>query len=456
MRADLLEKVQMASALCLTTDCWTSSCTTTGYMTVTCHFVTSEFKLQSNLLDCFELTDSHTSAYLAEQLQRVANDWHITNKIVACVSDSAANIKKAVKDILRWNHVSCFAHIVNLIVRSATQQPEMQEIIKKVKSITEFTRRSTVATAKLREMQQQMGQPQLILKQDVATRWNSTYYMLKRITEVKEPLISTLALINPQLQVLSQADWEIIKEACDVLQPFEEVTVELSAEKFVTGSKAILMARGLQRSTAHHQRNPNLHKPVKEMVGILMAEITRRLGGIEQVGPLADATLLDPRFKKHAFVHERHAEEAVTRTVGAISRSIRKNTAASNAEREEAGLDVRPATNEPMLWADFEERVATFRPGSQVQNPLTEAMLEIKGYLSEHLLLRTNDPLEWWRSRATVFKNACDVMKTRLCVVATSVPSERIFSKTGQILTDRRNRLTSRKVQQLVFLNANL
>lgn len=78
-----------------------------------------------------------------------------------------------------------------------------------------------------------MGQPQLRLKKDVPTRWNSTYYMLKRIAEVKDPLISTLALVNPQLQTLSLEEWEMVKETCEVLQPFEEVTVELSAERYV-------------------------------------------------------------------------------------------------------------------------------------------------------------------------------------------------------------------------------
>ena len=80
-----------------------------------------------------------------------------------------------------------------------------------------------MATAKLREVQLQMGQCQLRLKQDVPTGWNSTSYMLKRITEVKDPLTSTMALVNPQQQPLSLEEWEIVKEACVVLQPFKEV-----------------------------------------------------------------------------------------------------------------------------------------------------------------------------------------------------------------------------------------
>lgn len=226
--------------------------------------------------------------------------------------------------------------------------------------------------------------------------------------------------------------------------------------RFVTGSKAILMGRGLQRVTAHRQRSLSIYQPICNMVDILIAETVKRLGGIEQVSLLADATLLDPRFKKHAFLHDRHAEDAVTRVVGAASRSLRPLPLATpSTEEGEGAPQANPSTETvPVIWADFEKRFASLRQG--VQNPFTEAMLEIKGFLSEPLLPRTSDPLEWWKSRATVFKKTCDVMKTRLCIVATSVPSERIFSKAGQIITDKRNRLSPGKVQELIFLNANL
>ncbi|KAJ4939522.1 hypothetical protein JOQ06_028970, partial [Pogonophryne albipinna] len=75
-----------------------------------------------------------------------------------------------------------------------------------------------------------MGLPELCLKQDCPTRWNSTFYMLKRFYEMKEAVITTLALVNPGLLTLSPEEWEEIKEACDVLKPFEEVTVEVSCE----------------------------------------------------------------------------------------------------------------------------------------------------------------------------------------------------------------------------------
>ena len=229
VRADLRERIRSAPAICLTTDCWTSN-TTTSYMSVTCHYIYN-FKLEANLLDCFELQSNHTSENLAQELKRVAQEWDTSEKVAACVTDNASNIVRAVSEILRWNHVRCFAHLLNLIVRHAIDLPDIKMIIQKVKTIAEYVRRSTVASAKLKEVQQQMGQAQLRLKQDVAPCWNSTYYMLQRFLDVKEPLVSTLALVNPQLPALNLNELDVVQEACHILKPFEEVTVEMSSER---------------------------------------------------------------------------------------------------------------------------------------------------------------------------------------------------------------------------------
>ncbi|KAG2457666.1 WDR47 protein, partial [Polypterus senegalus] len=285
-------------------------------MTVTCHFI-EDFQMTSYLLDCFALTDRHTAAHLARELTRVTNEWGVGDKIVACVTDNASNIVSALKDHLHWDHIPCFAHMLNLIVRAALQ--EVQAILQKVKTIVEYFHRSTVASDKLKDAQKQMGQEPLRLKQDVATRWNSTYYMLKRFTEIKHPIISTLALTNASLPNLSPDEWEMSREILDIIKPFEEVTTEVSAEKFVTASKVILMTRGLQKIVVRYQRNPSSFGPVKKLVDSLMSEMTRWFGKVEHIEKLADATCLDPRFKKQAFVNLQAAEDTVKRVTAAAA-----------------------------------------------------------------------------------------------------------------------------------------
>ncbi|KAK7881406.1 hypothetical protein WMY93_029815 [Mugilogobius chulae] len=222
----LQERVKKATSVCLTTDSWTSR-TTTSFLSVTCHFI-ENYKMVSCLLDCFEFSDRHTSENLAEELLKVAKEWNVENKVVCCVTDNAANITKAIK-ILKWIHHPCLAHTINLVVKDALKV--IKADVDKVKAIVEFFHRSTTATHKLKSTQQQMGIPELKLKQECITRWNSTFHMLKRILESKDAVISTLAVISAPVDPLSQEEWEVLQEACIVLEPFEQVTVEISAER---------------------------------------------------------------------------------------------------------------------------------------------------------------------------------------------------------------------------------
>ena len=57
--------------------------------------------------------------------------------------------------------------------------------------------------------------------------------MLKSFIASKNAIISTLAVTNAPVRHLSQEEWTTVQELCTILQPFEEVTVELSAERYV-------------------------------------------------------------------------------------------------------------------------------------------------------------------------------------------------------------------------------
>ncbi|KAG7266874.1 hypothetical protein CRUP_013850 [Coryphaenoides rupestris] len=164
----------------------------------------------------------------------------------------------------------------------------------------------------------------------------------------------------------------------------------------------------------------------------------------------SEAAALDPRFKKQAFGDARAAVEALQRIAGAAGRVTLQ---AEAAEQQEAGAAAGHTPQESSaIWSLFEERVSG---GMTRRNATADAIMEVRSYLEEPLLQRTADPLEWWKSRA-MYPRLVKVMMTRLCITATSVPSERIFSKPGQIITERRNRLSPAKVRQLVFLNTNL
>ena len=169
-------------AVGLTTDSWTSR-STENYVAVTAHYVTADYKLESCLLECFKYSERHTAENLHDEMKRVVSEWHLENKVVSITTDNAANISAAIR-ITGWKHLPCFAHTLNLVVQSG--MTAIKPVQDKVKAIVEYFRKSTTAAEKLRVLQQQMTPEQQPLKltNDVPTRWNSTYYMFRRIIQV--------------------------------------------------------------------------------------------------------------------------------------------------------------------------------------------------------------------------------------------------------------------------------
>ncbi|KAL4103902.1 hypothetical protein QTP88_019219 [Uroleucon formosanum] len=100
--------------------------------------------------------------------------------------------------------------------------------------------------------------------------------------------------------------------------------------------------------------------------------------------------------------------------------------------------------NQPMtlggdsIWNDFDEEV---RSKLISTNPTSAAIVEVDKYLQERLIPRHENPLKWWKDNQNVYPCLFELMKKRLCVLATSVPCERIFSKAGQTISEKRNNI---------------
>ena len=151
---------------------------------------------------------------------KVAENWDISSKVVAIVTDNASNIVAAVK-ITGWTHVPCFAHTLNLVVSEAIKSDEnVSDLKKRCKRTVTFFHQSVKATEKLKEVQCQIKLPEHKLIQEVDTRWNSTFYMFERIVEQHQAITTALCLSNRNYLCLSAADVKLLEESLSVLQPF--------------------------------------------------------------------------------------------------------------------------------------------------------------------------------------------------------------------------------------------
>lgn len=441
-------QIQLADAICLTTDGWTSV-TNESYVAVTAHYLNVN-KIESYLLDCYKYTERHTAINLCEELQRIVIEWKISDKIVAVVSDNAANIVAAIRRT-NWKHIPCFAHTINLVVQSSLET--IQHIRKKIKIIVDFFRKSPQATEKLKQMQKQLGTPELNIKQDVVTRWNSTYDMFQRIIDIKESLMSVVAINYPTIENISNTDINTLEMCCDLLKIFKDVTQEISSEKEVTVSKVILFSSALTtycKKYLNDHSGPDMPELVRNLAESLLTGLQKRFNNIEHNKIFAEATILDPRFKKFGFTDKKAFDAAKQNLISYASHSNAKPITNDPLTSEEQPKDITPAAT---VWEAFDTAVSKVVANP---NPVAAGIVEVEKYLDEPLLPRQSNLFIWWEERRNVYPHLYELMRKTLCIVATSVPSERVFSKAGQTLTEKRNRLKGEKVSMLLFLNANL
>lgn len=93
---------------------------------------------------------------------------------------------------------------------------------------------------------------------------------------------------------------------------------------------------------------------------------------------------------------------------------------------------------------------------SPASSPRCRLSKEIDIYLSHPVIDGDDEPLQWWKVNAKELPLLSQLARKYLAIQATSSPSERLFSKAGQISTSARAQLKPDKVDKLVFLAENL
>lgn len=104
------------------------------------------------------------------------------------------------------------------------------------------------------------------------------------------------------------------------------------------------------------------------------------------------------------------------------------------------------------LWHRLDTSVMEAR---KTQNVTADATVEVQRYLSEPNISRLEKPLEYWERQKFLYENLYRLALAFLCTPASSVPCERVFSKAGEVVSKKRNRLKPKTVEKLLFLNKN-
>ena len=441
-------ELSMVADVALTCDFWTSRASD-AYLGVTAHYITPTWELKSCSLQTREVKERHTAENVAAELTHVVEEWGLQEKVVAISRDNAANMVAAMR-IIPWKGLPCFAHTLQIAVRAGLALPAISEILRRCRKVVGHFKHSVVAQNALEESQTRLNLPQHKLVQDVMTRWNSSYNMLKRIIEQETALSAVLAESGKAAHrdmILTSTVVSKIQCIASVLRPLAQATTLLGAEKspsisLVQHILTALLKKHLQTSDIESKLAIDLKTAIAQSINLHFSDT-------EQHEMMLISSSLDPRFKGLKFL--------------------------SSSERASVFLDLHHAAVEYKTTHDVQPRSPPKRPrldqdlleycessgesengSSPFESIATAIDKEISQYKSDEQIECSGDLLQWWAVNQHRFPTLSALARHFLTAQATSVPSKRIFSDAGNIVDRKRCVLDPENVDCLVFLHKNM
>lgn len=172
----------------ITSDAWSDNFVHLSYNTYTHHYINDQWELKHRVLKTSHMEGSHTAERIRDEFEIMANEFGISQKNIVCVTDSAANMKKAVR-ILNKKHFACVAHKMNLLIqKDLMAAPKMQPLRDIVAKIRRTQKKLIYRHSQLKEIDDNDKQTKLLL-------------LIEEISEIEKA-------VNAELQFGDQTDDE--------------------------------------------------------------------------------------------------------------------------------------------------------------------------------------------------------------------------------------------------------
>ncbi|XP_055534808.1 E3 SUMO-protein ligase ZBED1-like isoform X2 [Wyeomyia smithii] len=470
---DILRPIKF---IAITFDGWTSR-TTQSYLVITAHFL-----LDSGLAVVTLAVQPIQSRATSKNLKALVNS--VLSKfpgvsVMCAVTDCGSNMIQTC-ELLKMRNMPCAAHKIQRIVVIAIAKTESFLDAKKEENLLEglfvddeydaITHNDSSANRLLEQEMAKRGQQPMKLMQPCKTHWNSLFYLLESAQKIGDPLYQVLYQCDKWELKLNLAEEHLIPQILRILKPFVTATTKLSGDSYPTinlvipTTKQILVdLENLQRTEENDlfEAGDTIKVTGDECVKIESRDALRFLEDIQTLTKermmeyeirtiTGISTILDPRFKKHAFVSEGNYRTMAERLKEELKAEIVAANTRMRAERSDISIS-RPTKKGEYTFLD-EVRTRTYTDSTI--HTTAQAIVHLNNYMEEPLLGEQDDVLAYW----TNYK-ACDPLRDialrYLIVPASSVPSERVNSTAGNTITDKRARLSPSLAERLIFLNEN-
>lgn len=437
---ELKKRIEKSTALAITSDFWTSM-GNESYCGITGHWVDDDWKMQYAALECLHMEERHYAANVAQVYETFAANWDITTKLMAVVTDNARNMTAAVAKTV-FQHIPCVAHTLQLSILAGFKEADTNLLFAKCRKVVGHFKHSAANTSEL-ENCNDSDSPLHKLQQDVPTRWNSICIMMKSLLQAKDAMIAYMAapcgksFKGPKLL---DSDWERMSKYVEVLELFCEATELLGGDKYVSCSSVLPVLSSLTKHLNVHDDDPGYIARFKSST---LVDFQARVTGMNGIEVVRIATALDPRYKSLRSFKEEAKCQTWTAILDRLSATSVSDAEQSHVSDSVVSDTVRDTTTKRLKLMDWD---------SDIDEVSETASDELGRYKLEKRIGDVEDPLLWWKSNQHRFPRLATLAKTMLCIPATSVPCERLFSSAGYIMNKTRCSLDPQNVTMLVCL----
>jgi hypothetical protein len=292
---------------------------------------------------------------------------------------------------------------------------------------------------------------ELIVLSDNSTRWNSTYYMIKRALKLRDQINVCTLKHRKELEkdLLTEEEWNQLEAIHNILRPFKRVTKRLEgrAEKGECGSLWEGLP-ALETLLSHVERSKTeytCHKHLATSLNEAWIKLKQYYERMDESPAYAAALMLHPRHKLHYFTK---------RWKTYLAQYIQPTKDALRKQYEEEYLTKYPvaSTTLPSLKKKGIDPLQDFLD-EDFDDDCDKGQYEAYTESKQEMLDPDENLFKWWAGRLPKLPALVHWAWDMLSIPAMSSECERSFSGAKLTIVPIRNALEADVVEAIEVLN---
>ncbi len=344
--------------------------------------------------------------------------------------------------------IPCVIHLLQCVISVCNKNSPFEGSLNVAIQLIKKFRQSGILAEKLK------SESGSVLPTITPTRWNSLYLQISSLISKKFE-ISKICFEN-NIDNLSQTQWEIIQEYVNLYKPFNDITNQMSKDYETTISRVCSSILFLKHHmTAFSNKENEFTKTSAQM---LLKELNKRFDPFLDLkhknffdGIYIASTFLDPRFARILSVEQ-------TNYAKSFLKEYSKGFDGESVTREETQSSFTTPTEKSEFEAFMETKFSQI-PSSAVNImiDLDKQLLNWIHFIGKTRISLNTEPLDFWRNDTSTqeFNGLKNIALNILCTPSSTSTVERVFSAAGNACIGRKNRLSEKRLEMIVFFKNN-